>query len=76
VSNALWVPKIDGKGYHILFRKGHVLFVPKRSSFKLAVILGVREGNLYSLRGQPMRVVGNKSREKDEQEQVAPLVVR
>jgi hypothetical protein len=49
VSNVLWVPKIkrsvflvskiERKGYHILFRKGNVLFVPKRSSFKLACFL-------------------------------------
>jgi hypothetical protein len=46
--------------YHILFQEGHVLFVPRRSSFKSTVVLGVREGNLYRLRGQPMHVVTSK----------------
>jgi len=39
------------------------------------MVLGVREGDLYRLRGQPMRAVTNNSRETDE-EQVAPPVVR
>jgi hypothetical protein len=63
VSNVLWVPElrrsvlsvseIEKKGYHILFRDGQVLFVPRRSSFR-------------SVRDQPMRVVANMSRETDE----------
>jgi hypothetical protein len=53
-----------------------MLFVPRRSSFRSMVILGVREGNLYRLRGQPMRAMTNMSREIDEEEHVAPLVVR
>jgi hypothetical protein len=53
-----------------------VLFVPKQSSFKLAVVLGIKEGSLYRLRSQPMRVVASSSRETDEEEQEAPPVVR
>jgi hypothetical protein len=53
-----------------------VLFVPKQSSFRSTVVLGVRHGNLYRLRGHPMRVVASNSRETDEEEQVSPLVVR
>jgi hypothetical protein len=40
------------------------------------MVLGVREGNLYMLRGQPMLVVASRSRETNEEEQVAPPVVR
>jgi hypothetical protein len=63
VTNMLWVPKlrrtvlsvseIEKKGYHILFRDGQVLIVPKGSSFRSAVVLGVRESNLYKLKDQP-----------------------
>jgi hypothetical protein len=65
VSNVLWVPKcrgiflsfskIERKGYPILFH--YVLFVPRRYSFISTMIIGVREGNLYRLRGHPMSVV-------------------
>jgi hypothetical protein len=86
VSNVLWVPElrrsvlsvleIEKKGYHLLFRDGRVLFVPRRSSFISTMVLGVREGNLYRSRGQPMRAVASRSRETDEEEQVVPPVVR
>jgi hypothetical protein len=52
VSNMLWLPKlkriflsvseIEKKGYHILFRYGKVLFLPRQSSFISTVVLGVR----------------------------------
>jgi hypothetical protein len=32
-------------------------------SFRLVVVLGFREGNLYKLRGNPMSVVTSMSRE-------------
>jgi hypothetical protein len=58
------------------FEMDRCLFVPRQSSFRSTMILGVREGNLYRLRGHPMRVVTNRSRGTNEEEQVAPLVVR
>jgi hypothetical protein len=86
VSNVLWVPElkrsvlsiseIEKKVYHILFRDGQVLFVPRRSNFRSTAILGVKEGNLYRLRDQPMRAVNKSRKETDEEEQVAPLVVQ
>jgi hypothetical protein len=43
MSNMLWVPElrrivlsvseIERKGYHVSFRDGHILLVPRRSSF-------------------------------------------
>jgi hypothetical protein len=82
----LWVPelkrsglsvsKIEKKGYHIFFQDGKVLLVPRRYSFRSAVVLGVREGNLYRLRSQLMQAVTNSSRETDEEKHIAPSVVR
>jgi hypothetical protein len=64
VSNVLWVSElrrnvlsasmIEENGYAILFRNRLVLFMPRISSLKSPVVLGVGEGNLYSLKGQPM----------------------
>jgi hypothetical protein len=64
VTNVLWVPKlrrsvfsvsaIEEKGYDILFQDGQVLFTPKGSSSNTVVVLGVRESNLYRMKGQPM----------------------
>jgi hypothetical protein len=76
VSNVLWVPehrrsvllvsKVEKNGYHILFQDGQVLFVPRRSIFVSLLVLGVREGKLYRLRGQPMHDMACRSRETDE----------
>jgi hypothetical protein len=53
VTNVLWVPelrriillvsKIEKKGYYILLWNGHVLSVPRGSSFIFVVVLRVRE---------------------------------
>jgi len=40
------------------------------------MVLGVREGNLYRVKGQLMHIMSNRSRETNEEEQVAPRVVR
>jgi hypothetical protein len=82
----LWVPElrrsvlsvseIEKKGYHVLFWDGQVLFVPRGSIFKSAVVLGVRERNLYRLKGQPMQAMGNSSRVTEVREQVAPKDVQ
>jgi hypothetical protein len=40
------------------------------------ILLGVREGNLYRMRVYPMHDVTSWSREIDEEERLAPLVVR
>jgi hypothetical protein len=65
------VLEIEKKGCYVLFRDGPVLFVPKGSSFKSSVVLGVRESNLYRIKGQPMRTMANSSRVIDVKEQVA-----
>jgi len=55
---------------------GLVSFMPKRSSFRSIMVLRFREGNVHRMRGQPMCPVANRSRETDEEEKVAPLVMR
>jgi hypothetical protein len=53
-----------------------VLFKPRGSSSDTTVVLGVRESNLYRLKGQPMRAMANSSRVTEDKEQVAPKVVQ
>jgi hypothetical protein len=74
--SVLSVSEFVKKCYQLLFRYGKVLFVPKGSSFISAMVLGVRECNLYRLRGQHMCVVATSSRETVEEEQLAPLVAQ
>jgi len=40
------------------------------------MLLGVREGNLYRMRVQPMGVVAIRSRETKEEEKLSPPMVR
>jgi hypothetical protein len=60
----------------VLFRDGHVLFMPGGSSSSTSVVLGVRESNLYRLKGQPMRAMANSSRVIVNMERVASRVVQ
>jgi hypothetical protein len=86
VTNVLWVPElrrsvlsvseIEKKGYHILFWDGQVLFVPRGSSFRSTVVLGVRERNLYRLKGQPIRAIASSSRLTEDREQIAPQAMQ
>jgi hypothetical protein len=58
--------------YHILFRDGHVLFFLKGSSVRSTMLLGVRESNLYRLKGQPIRAIASNNRLKEDMEHRAP----
>jgi hypothetical protein len=53
----LLVSTIEKKGFDVVFQDGQVLIKPKGSS--TATVLGVRESNLYRLKGQPMRAMVN-----------------
>jgi hypothetical protein len=85
VMNVLWVPElgrsvlsistIEKKGFGILFQDGHVLIKPIGSSLDTTTVLGVRESNLYKLKGQPMRTMAC-SKVAVNQEQVALKVVK
>jgi hypothetical protein len=58
------------------FWDGKVLFMPRGSSSNTTMVLGVRESNLYRLKGQPMRAMANSSRVTMNREQVALKVVQ
>jgi hypothetical protein len=60
----------------VLFQDGKVLLDSKRIYPGKNNGLEVREGKVYRLRDQPMLVMTSRSRETDEEEQVAPLMVR
>jgi hypothetical protein len=72
VTNVLWVPElkrsvlsvsvIEEKGCVVLFWDGQVLFMPRGSSPDTAVVLEVRERNLYRLKDQPMRAMASSSK--------------
>jgi hypothetical protein len=61
VMNALWVPElrrsvlsvsaIEKKRFDIAFQDGQALIKPRGSSSNTAMVLGVRERNLYRLKG-------------------------
>lgn len=69
VENVLWVLElrrsvllvsmIEKKGFDIVFQDGRVLIKPRGSSSDVAIVLGVREGNLYRLKGKPMRAMAS-----------------
>jgi hypothetical protein len=83
VTNVLWVPElrisvlsvstIEKKGFDIVFQDGHALIKPRGSSSDTTLILGVRESNLYRLKGKPMRAMVSNTMEKNK-EQVASKV--
>jgi hypothetical protein len=85
MTNVLWVPElmtsvlsvsaIDKKGFDVVLQDGQVLIKPKGSSSDTSVVLGVRESNLYRLKGQPMRVMAS-SKVALNKEQVALKVVQ
>jgi hypothetical protein len=79
VTIVLWVPElrsvlpvstIEEKGYAVLFLDRKVVFMPRGSSSKSAVVLGVRKSNIYREKDHPMRVMANSSRVTVNREQV------
>jgi hypothetical protein len=48
--------------------------MPRESSSDKATAFGVRESNLYRLKGQPMRAMTSNNIEIEDKEQVAPKV--
>jgi hypothetical protein len=83
VMDVLWVPElrrsvlsvstIEKKGFDVLFQDGQALIKPRGSSSDTTTVLGVRESNLYRLKGQPMRAMAS-NRVAENKEQVAPKV--
>jgi hypothetical protein len=66
----LSVSVIERKGFDVAFQDVKVLIKPKGSSSDTTSVLGVRETNLYKIKGQPMRAVESNIVE-DKKEQVA-----
>jgi hypothetical protein len=50
----LLVSTIEKKGFDVLFRDGKALIKPRGSSSDTTIVLGVRERNLYRIKGHPM----------------------
>jgi len=48
--------------------------MPRGSSSDKAVVFGVRESNMYRLKGKPMRAMASNNRVTKDKEQVAPNV--
>jgi hypothetical protein len=79
VTTVLWVPELNSvlsvstfekKGVEVLFRDGQALIKPKESNSDTTTVLGVRESNLYRIKGQPMRAMAS-IRVTEDKEQVA-----
>lgn len=60
-KNLLSVSVMENRGFDIMFKKGQVLIHPERASPDTAVSIGVREGNLYRLRGKPVQALVHDS---------------
>jgi hypothetical protein len=83
VMDVLWVPElrksvlsvstIEKRGLDVLFEDGQALIKPRGYSSDTTTILGVRESNLYRIKGQLMRAMASNKVTEDK-EQVAPKV--
>jgi hypothetical protein len=48
---------MEDKDFVVEFKNQQVLIRPKDSSPVVALVIGVREGNLYRLQGEPIRAL-------------------
>jgi hypothetical protein len=55
-KNLLLVSIMENRGFSFVFKKGQVIIRPKGASPDIGVSIGVRESNLYSLKGKPIQV--------------------
>jgi hypothetical protein len=56
-KNPLSISVMEDKGYEVNFRKGQVFIRPEGASPDTAVRIGVQDGNLYRLQGQPAQAL-------------------
>jgi hypothetical protein len=49
------------------------LIIPRGSSLDKTVVFGVRESNLYRIKGKPMRAMDNSGRATEDKEQVEQI---
>jgi hypothetical protein len=67
--SVLSVSTIEKKVFDVLFQDGQALVKTRGSRSDIAVDLGVKESNLYKLKGQPMQAIAS-SRVAENKEQV------
>lgn len=60
-KNLLSVSIMEDKGYAVEFKNQQVLIKLKESSLEAAQMIGVREGDLYRLQGEPIRTLVHNS---------------
>jgi hypothetical protein len=48
---------MEDKGFVVEFKNQQALIKLKESSLDVAQVIGVREGNLYKLQGEPIRAL-------------------
>ena len=53
-KNFLLVSVMEDKGFVVMFKKGQVLIHLEGASPDTKVVIGVREGSLYRLKGKPV----------------------
>ena len=53
-KNLIFVSTIEGKGYEVIFRGGHVIMYPKGSSNESGKVIGIRRERLYRFCFQPV----------------------
>ena len=51
-KNLLSISALEDKGFRVAFMDGQVLIWPKNSNIDKVIMIGVREGGLYKLKGQ------------------------
>jgi hypothetical protein len=56
-KNFLSVSVMEDKGYIVMFKNQQVLIMLKEYSLDIAQVIGVREGNLYSLQVELVRAL-------------------
>ena len=54
-KNLLSVGVLEDKGYTVAFTRGKAFMWPSGSDLSLAIEIGVKEGNIYHLMGNPIQ---------------------
>jgi hypothetical protein len=60
-KNLLSVSVMEDRGFVVMFKKGKVLICPEGASPDTTMSIGVREGNLYRLKGKPVQALVHDS---------------
>jgi transposase InsO family protein len=60
-KNLLSISVMEDKGFEVNFQRGHVFIRPEGASSDTALQIGVWDGNLYRLQGQPIQALMHTS---------------